>query len=51
MTAPIADKLAVVRSMHHRTSVSGHPDGTQYLLAGARPGTIVMPVPGAPACP
>ncbi len=34
-TAKQADKLAVIRSMHHRISVSGHPDGTQYLLAGA----------------
>jgi hypothetical protein len=43
-TARHADKLAVVRSMHHRVSVSGHPDGTQYLLSGARPGgPIAMP--------
>lgn len=43
-TALVADKLAVVRSMHHRISVSGHPDGTQYLLTGTRPGgPILMP--------
>ena len=47
-TAKQADKLAVIRSMHHRISVSGHPDGTQYLLAGARPGgPLVMPDVGS----
>jgi hypothetical protein len=47
-TARQADKLAVVRSMHHRVSVSGHPDGTQYLLSGARPGgPILMPDVGS----
>jgi hypothetical protein len=43
-TAKQADKLAVVRSMYHKVSVSGHPDGTQYLLSGARPGgPVLMP--------
>src|SRR5262245_18508747 len=35
-TARHADKLAVVRSMTH--TVSGHPEGTAYLLQGAKPG-------------
>ncbi len=40
-TASIADKLAVVRSMHHRSGriAAGHPDGTQYALSGAHPGS------------
>ena len=47
-TAQHADKLAVVRSMCHRVSVSGHPDGTQYLLSGARPGgPLTMPDVGS----
>lgn len=47
-TARQADKLAVVRSMHHRISVSGHPDGTQYLLSGERPGgPLLMPDVGS----
>ena len=47
-TARHADKLAVVRSMHHRISVSGHPDGTQYLLSGVRPGgPLVAPDVGS----
>jgi hypothetical protein len=35
-TARHADKLAVIRSMTH--TVSGHPEGTAYLLQGAKPG-------------
>lgn len=35
-TARHADKLAVVRSMTH--SISGHPEGTSYLLQGVKPG-------------
>jgi hypothetical protein len=47
-TSRQADKLAVIRSMHHRVSVSGHPDGTQYLLAGVRPGgPLMMPDVGS----
>lgn len=35
-TARHADKLAVVRSMTH--NITGHPEGTAYLLQGAKPG-------------
>ena len=44
-TARHADKLAVVRSMHHKTNVAnGHPLGTQYALSGELPGgPIEMP--------
>ncbi len=44
-TAGVADKLAVVRSMHHdRGGANGHPDGTQYILSGAHPGApLTMP--------
>lgn len=39
-TAKVADKLAVVRSMcHTKAGASGHPDGTQYALSGAHPGS------------
>ncbi|MBN9121246.1 MAG: DUF1501 domain-containing protein [Planctomycetes bacterium] len=50
-TARVADKLAVVRSMHHpKAGASGHPDGTQYMLSGAHPGSAVpMPDLGAVA--
>ncbi len=44
-TARLADKLAVVRSMFHpKGGASGHPDGTQYMLSGAHPSSIV-PMP------
>lgn len=44
-TARVADKLAIVRSMFHpKAGASGHPDGTQYMLSGAHPGSIV-PMP------
>ena len=44
-TARVADKLAVVRSMHHpKAGASGHPDGTQYILSGAHPSSI-LPMP------
>lgn len=37
-TARIADKLAVVRSFHHRRAgADAHPNGTQYVLSGAHP--------------
>jgi hypothetical protein len=41
-TARVADKLAVVRSMHHRSGrvAAGHPDGTQYALSGSHPGSV-----------
>lgn len=44
-SAQIADKLAVVRSFHHKTNVAnGHPLGTQYVLSGSVPGgPIEMP--------
>lgn len=50
-TAGLADKLTVVRSMHHKTSgASGHPDGTQYALSGAMPGgPLEMPDIGSVA--
>ncbi len=42
-TARVADKLTVVRSMHHRNGrvASGHPDGTQYALSGSHPGSAI----------
>lgn len=37
-TARIADKIAVVRSFHHkRAGADAHPNGTQYVLSGAHP--------------
>ena len=44
-TARIAHKLAVVRSMHHeKAGADAHPNGTQYALSGAHPGSpIEMP--------
>ncbi len=44
-TARQANKLAVIRSMHHKTNVaSGHPLGTQYALSGEVPGgPVEMP--------
>ncbi len=44
-TASVADKLSVIRSMHHTTGIAnGHPTGTQYLLSGHVPnGPVVMP--------
>ena len=37
-TAAVADRLTVVRSMHHaKAGASGHPDGTKYMLSGAHP--------------
>ena len=37
-TARIADKIAVVRSMHHdRGGADAHPNGTQYVLSGSHP--------------
>ncbi|MBL8850313.1 MAG: DUF1501 domain-containing protein [Planctomycetaceae bacterium] len=41
-TSRIAHKLAVVRSMHHAVAgADAHPNGTQYALSGAHPGSIV----------
>lgn len=44
-TSQIAHKLAVVRSMHHaKAGADAHPNGTQYALSGAHPGSpIEMP--------
>jgi hypothetical protein len=44
-TSRIADRLAVVRSMHHKTPVTNaHPQGTQYVLSGSVPGgSVEMP--------
>lgn len=44
-TARVADKIAVVRSMYHpKGGASGHGEGTQYMLSGAHPSTVV-PMP------
>ncbi len=50
-TAKVADKLAVVRSMHHpKAGASGHGEGTQYMLSGAHPGSAMrMPDLGSVA--
>ena len=50
-TARIAHRLAVVRSMHHaKAGANAHPNGTQYALSGAHPGSIVeMPDIGSTA--
>ncbi|MEX1229849.1 MAG: DUF1501 domain-containing protein [Planctomycetaceae bacterium] len=44
-TAKIAHKLAVIRSMtHSKAGADAHPNGTQYALSGAHPGSpIEMP--------
>lgn len=39
-TSRHADKLAVVRSMTH--NLSGHPEGTAYILQGTKPGGILQ---------
>jgi len=37
-TAKVADKLSVIRSMHHpKDGASGHPEGTRYVLSGSHP--------------
>jgi hypothetical protein len=50
-TAKIADRLAVIRGMHHnRNGASGHPTGTQYALSGELPGgPLEMPDIGSVA--
>ncbi len=49
-TAQIADRLAVVRSMHHVTRVDDHPRGMQYMLTGEAPGgPVEMPDMGCVA--
>ena len=44
-TSKVADKLSVIRSMHHTTGIAnGHPKGTQYTLSGHVPGgPVEMP--------
>lgn len=38
-TAKVADRLTVIRGMHHtKSGANGHPKGTQYALSGAMPG-------------
>ncbi|HAD61599.1 MAG TPA: DUF1501 domain-containing protein [Planctomycetaceae bacterium] len=38
-TAPLADRLTVIRGMHHtKSGANGHPTGTQYALSGEMPG-------------
>jgi hypothetical protein len=45
-TARVADRLAVVRSMHHpRAGADGHPTGTQYALSGANPAGQAVEMP------
>jgi hypothetical protein len=45
-TATVADKLAVVRSMHHaRGGADAHPNGTQYALSGAHPAAAALTMP------
>jgi hypothetical protein len=41
-TAGVADKLTVVRSMYHaKGGASGHGEGTQYMLSGAHPNSVI----------
>jgi hypothetical protein len=44
-TSKVADKLSVIRSMHHTSGIAnGHPKGTQYALSGHLPiGPVEMP--------
>lgn len=48
-TARLADRLTVIRSMHHpKSGANGHPKGTQYALSGAHPGSpLEMPDMGS----
>jgi hypothetical protein len=50
-TARVADKLTVIRSMHHTASnTNGHPLGTRYVLSGEVPGgPVEMPDIGSVA--
>lgn len=46
LTGQIADKLCVVRSMHHaRGGADAHPNGTQYALSGAHPAAASLTMP------
>jgi hypothetical protein len=45
-TAPLAHKLAVVRSMYHpRSGADAHPSGTRYILSGAHPSAASLEMP------
>ena len=45
-TAKIANKLTVVRSMHHtRGGADAHPNGTQYALSGSHPANAAISMP------
>jgi hypothetical protein len=45
-TSKIADKLAVVRSMHHaKAGADAHPNGTQYALSGSHPANPALTMP------
>ncbi len=45
-TATVADKLAVVRSMHHaKGGADAHPNGTQYVLSGSHPAGAAIEMP------
>lgn len=48
-TARVADRLSVIRSMHHpKSGANGHPKGTQYALSGQHPsGPLEMPDMGS----
>lgn len=48
-TARVADRLTVIRSMHHtKSGANGHPKGTQYALSGQHPGgPVEMPDMGS----
>ncbi len=46
LTAKLADKLCVVRSMNHaRAGADAHPNGTQYALSGAHPAASAITMP------
>ena len=46
LTAKIANKLCVVRSMHHaRGGADAHPNGTQYALSGSHPTAAALTMP------
>ena len=52
-TSKVANKLSVIRSMHHTTGIAnGHPKGTQYTLSGHVPGgPLEMPDIGSVVAP
>jgi len=45
-TAKLANKLTVIRSMHHtRGGADAHPNGTQYALSGSHPANAALTMP------